>query len=96
MKGGGDSIDGTVRQQPSQAVVEAVAAAEGISSEELRPPEYEPLHAVVDPDALDSLFASHADGQPRPGGAVTFEFCGYEVTVDERGAVSLEDGGSEP
>lgn len=91
MEGDGDGIDGEVRQRPSQAVVEAVASAEGISPDELRPPEYEPLHAVVDPDALDALFGSYADGRPRPGGTVAFEFCGYDVTVDGSGAVSIEE-----
>lgn len=90
MEEGGDRVDAARRNQPSQAVVEAVAAAEGISSVDLQPPEYDALHAAVDPTALDDLFATRYDGTPRRGGTVTFEYCGYRVTVDARGEVSLE------
>lgn len=93
MEGGGDSIDTTVYQSPSQAVVETIAAAEGVPVDELGPPEYEPLHAVVDPRALDALFAKRTDGVPRPGGTVSFAYCGYEVTVEQDGTVSLEESG---
>ncbi|WP_049923117.1 HalOD1 output domain-containing protein [Halopiger djelfimassiliensis] len=92
MAGGGNRSGEYVRKLPSQAVVETVAAAEGVPPAELRPPEYEPLHAVVDPQALDRLFADRSNGQPRPGGDVCFQFCGYDVTVDEAGSVTLEDG----
>ncbi|MEY7847995.1 HalOD1 output domain-containing protein [Natrarchaeobius sp. A-rgal3] len=87
MDGGGDSADGTVRRPPSRAVVEAVAEAEEISPDELRPPEYEPLHAVVDPEALDALFAD----RPTAKSGVSFTFCGYDVSVDEDGTVSLSE-----
>ncbi|GAB3666333.1 HalOD1 output domain-containing protein [Halopiger thermotolerans] len=89
MKGGGDSVDGTVHKTPSRAVVEAVADAEGVSPTELRPPEYEPLHAAVDPEALDSLFADRASGAPRSDGTVSFRYCGYQVTVAADGSVSV-------
>lgn len=88
---GGDSVDGTVAKPPTRAVVEAVAEAEGVPSEELRPPTYEPLHEAIDPDALDALFEDRADGRPRPGGTVTFPYCGYTVTVGADGAVTLEE-----
>ncbi|WP_246999626.1 HalOD1 output domain-containing protein [Halosolutus gelatinilyticus] len=91
MEGGGDGIDTTVYQSPSQSVVETIAAVEGISAEELGPPEYEPLHTVVDPAALDALFARRTDGRPRSSGTVSFAYCGYEVTVERDGSVSLED-----
>ncbi|WP_135806995.1 HalOD1 output domain-containing protein [Halorussus marinus] len=66
----------------SQCVVEAVAEAEGVAPTELSPPLYE----VVDPDALDRLFA------PRPapsGGRVVFSYNDYEVIVDAAGDVSV-------
>ncbi|MWV39109.1 HalOD1 output domain-containing protein [Natrialba sp. INN-245] len=85
MDGGGDNAGETVRKPPSRAVVEAVAEAEGVSPDELQPPEYEPLHAVVDPDALDSLCAN----RPTTDCNVSFRFCGYEVTVGEDGTVAL-------
>ncbi|RKD97791.1 HalOD1 output domain-containing protein [Halopiger aswanensis] len=90
MKGGGDSVDGTVRKTPSRAVVEAVADAEGVAPTELRPPEYEPLHAAVDPEALDSLFDERANGSPRSHGSTSFHYCGYRVTVAADSSVSLE------
>lgn len=90
MEEGGDRVDAACRKQPSQAVVEAVADAEGISPMELQPPEYDALHAAVDPTALDELFAPRHDGASRRGGVVTFEYCGYRVTVDASGEVSIE------
>lgn len=91
MESGGDSVDGTVRKPPSRAVIEAVANEEGISPTELRPPTYEPLHAAVDPEALDALFGRTGDGTPRAGGTVSFHYCGYRVTVEEDGSVTLEE-----
>jgi hypothetical protein len=64
-------------QSPSEAVVAAVAANEGVSETELE----RPLFEVVDPDALDSLFRWGT-------GRVTFEYLGYEVTVESGGAVT--------
>ncbi|MFD1563958.1 HalOD1 output domain-containing protein [Haloarchaeobius amylolyticus] len=87
---GGDSSDGQSAKPPSQAVIETVADAEGVQSVELAPPQYESLHAVVDPAALDALFAERPTGAPRPGGTVSFPFCGYWVTVGHDGAVTLE------
>lgn len=91
MEEGGDSVGASSRQTPSRAVVEAVAEAEGVSPAELLPPEYEPLGAVVDPDALDALFADRSNGTTRPSGNVSFPYCGYEVTVERDGTVTLEE-----
>ena len=88
---GGDSDDRPVTKPPTQSVIEAVADVEGVPPEELRPPAYEPLHEAIDPDALDALFANRADGAGRPGGRVSFSYCGYLVTVEADGTVSLED-----
>lgn len=71
----------------SEAVVEAVADAEGVSPLELRPPLFE----VVDPDALDKLFPLPSLEQGRTEGHVTFEYCGYEVTVQPDGVISVGD-----
>lgn len=90
MDRGGDAVDASShRTVPSQAVVRAVAEREGIPPEELVPPEYEPLHAVVDPDALDGLFAARPAGRERPGGSVSFSYCGYDVTVEADGTVRI-------
>lgn len=61
------------------AVVEAVAAAEGVTPSQLS----KPLYSVVDPDALDSLFHSTS-------GSVTFRYYGYEITVDATDQIELE------
>lgn len=62
----------------SEAVISAVAEAKGLDPLEVGPP----LAEVIDPDALDSLFRGGV-------GTVTFEYAGYEVTVDDEGDVSL-------
>lgn len=65
----------------SEAVLSEVATAEGIDPVALDTP----FHDVVDVDALDSLFQ---DGT----GEVTFEYAGYEVTVDDDANVDLDAG----
>ncbi|MFA9415206.1 HalOD1 output domain-containing protein [Natrinema sp. HArc-T2] len=92
---GGYSSDEPSTKPPSQAVIETVADAEGVQSVDLAPPQYESLHAVVDPAALDALFAERSNGATRPRGTVSFTFCDYHVTVGCDGVVSLE-GSTEP
>lgn len=72
------------------AVVSAVAEAEGVEPDALD----ESLGDVVDPDALRSLFATTPGGTTRDG-TLTFTFCGYTVTVDGTGSVTVTDP-SEP
>lgn len=67
-------------------VLSAVAEAEGVEPAELD----QSLSEVVDPDALRALFAPKHDGTPREG-AVTFTYCGYEVTVESPGGVRVSD-----
>ena len=76
---------------PSQAVIETIAETEGVQPAELSPPQYESLHAVVDPTALDALFADRPNGMVRSGGTVSFTFCDYHVTVGRDGGVTLEE-----
>lgn len=69
----------------SNEVVEMVAKIEGVDAHELLPPLYE----VIDPEALDQLFAS----TPTAGGMegqVSFSYKGYEVTVCGDGYVSVQ------
>lgn len=54
----------------TEAVVSAVADAKGVSPLELRP-----LAEVIDPDALDALFAGSRDG------SVVFTYHGFRVHV---------------
>ena len=87
---GGDTVDTSYRSSPSQTVVTAVADAEDVPVEELCPPDYQPLHDVIDPQALDELFEPKSDGTFRGPGEVSFTFCGYDVTVESDGSVTLE------
>jgi hypothetical protein len=64
-------------------VLETVAAAERVD-----PVDLPPLADAVDPQALNDLFAPAA-GEGAPA-TVRFEYCGYEVTVRESGAVTAE------
>lgn len=68
--------------EPSVRVVTAVAAAKGID-----PRECPPLYRSVDPEALDGLLTGRAGTSSR----VSFEYAGYDVTVDSDWRVSLAD-----
>ena len=62
----------------SEAVLNAIASAEGVETSELSVP----LHSAVDTDGLDRLFTAGV-------GHVVFQYYGYEVTVDAEAAVTL-------
>lgn len=67
---------------PGRAVVEAVAAAEGVAPIALEPT----LGSVIDVDALNELF----EFRDRTNGRVAFNYHGYRVTVDSDGRVTVE------
>lgn len=79
--------DGSV--PPSQAIVEAVAEREGVEVTDIEPPAYEPLFAVVNPEALDRLFRT--GGAAPETASVTLEYVGYHVTVHGDGRVEVSD-----
>lgn len=56
------------------------------------PIKMEPLHGIVDVDALEELFAPKADGTPRGDGIISFTYCGCEVTVQGNERVYVESG----
>lgn len=64
----------------SDAVISAVAEREGVEKIALN----QSLYDTVDPDALDMLFRNNY-------GQVTFEYCGYHVTVDAERNVTLRN-----
>jgi hypothetical protein len=80
-------------QQLSEAVVRAVAAMSNRSPVGARsdgePAPLDPLYRVVDPDALDALFRDAGD-ESRPG-VIEFGYCGYEVTVESTGVVTVTE-----
>lgn len=67
---------------PSQAIVERVAACEGVDHTELVP-----LYEAIDPDAVDRLVETSL----RNDSALQIEFTyhGYDVTVTGGGVVHL-------
>lgn len=71
----------------STAVVNAIADHEGADTDEIRPH----LYDVIDPDALDSLFAPRVDGRPRSGGRAVFTYHERRITVHGDGWVYVED-----
>ena len=61
----------------STTITLAVAALEDREVEEV------PILAeVVDPDAMERLFAEKPDGTPRQGGRIAFTLAGYEITLE--------------
>ncbi|MFC5973117.1 HalOD1 output domain-containing protein [Halomarina salina] len=50
-----------------------------------------PVYDVVDPDALNDLFAPRPDGTPRVEGTISFAYRDYEFVVDSDGEVLVED-----
>ena len=69
----------------SDAVVEAIAEHQGVDPTALVPPLYE----VLDPDALDALFAPTHSSHHRSTGHVRFTYRAIEVTVESDGTVSI-------
>ncbi|WP_083898749.1 HalOD1 output domain-containing protein [Natronococcus jeotgali] len=59
------------------AVIRAVSALNGCEPCSMRP-----LTDVVDPDALDALFAERNDEKPRLGGRISFVYEHCRITVD--------------
>lgn len=69
----------------SDKVINKVAEAEDVDPLELTPP----LYDVIDPDALDLVFATTPTAG-RMEGTVTFSYNGYDVTVWGDGDVSVK------
>ncbi|WP_227354912.1 DUF7504 family protein [Haladaptatus salinisoli] len=67
-------------------VVETVAEAAGVTPADIEVP----LYDVIDPDALDALFAPRPDGRDRTAGTVSFALHGHYVTVSADGVVEVE------
>jgi hypothetical protein len=67
---------------PVASVVEAVAAREDVG-----PTDLPPLYDAVDPGLLDPLAAAGTDDAYR---RLTFEYCGYRITVRSDGGIVLD------
>jgi hypothetical protein len=77
-----ETIDWDQREPVSSAVLDAIQAVADRSVREL-----DPLAHYVDPDALESFFASDSDGLTDR--RLTFDYDGYTVHVDGTGHVSV-------
>jgi hypothetical protein len=77
---------GTTERSVATAIVERIAAAEGIDPLDLEVP----LYDVIDPDALEALTNASDDGDARADLELTFSYSGYIVTVDGRGNVEID------
>lgn len=74
------------RDEPvSTAVRRAVSAVTG-----REPGSLQPLTDVIDPDALDALFAPGPDDTPRAGGRLSFNYSSCHVTVDNGEFLTIE------
>lgn len=69
-----------MREPVGERIVREVAAAADSDALELPT-----LYDVIDPEALESLVRSMADGE------VSFTYAGYEVTVGSDGRVCLDE-----
>ena len=55
------------------------------------PTTLEPMYAVIDPSALDTLFSDAAETHSRRGLQVSFRFDRFDVTVRGGGVIELEE-----
>lgn len=69
-------------------VIEKVADIEDVEQTSLRP-----LHDVIDPDALNAIFASTSGSAARSNGCVEFSYAGCDVRVRATGQVHVEGNG---
>lgn len=68
----------------SERVLREVASEEGVDPIDLATP----LYDVIDPDALDTLFAADTSGDEQGSIQVEFNYHGYEIVVSD-GTVRL-------
>lgn len=86
-KGDRSSADGERYESLASAVVAEIAAQERTDPAELDPSLYE----ILDPDALNALFAPTKVGHARSSGRVEFSYCGYNVTAYSDGHVHVQE-----
>lgn len=72
--------------QVSDAVIFAVADAEGVS-----PLELTPLTNVINPDALNNFIDGLSTTQETPTGFVEFEYRGHVIRVTADGTIAIDE-----
>jgi hypothetical protein len=68
-------------------IVDQIAERQNVDPMELAPPLYE----VVDVDALTAITDTSGVQQPNPDSRLAFQYCGYTVTVNGTGTVTIDD-----
>lgn len=81
----GDYGDG--HESVTSAVVAEVAERDGTDPAEID----QSLYEILDPDALNGLFAPTKRGRARSDGRVEFTYCGYEITAFSDGHVRARE-----
>lgn len=79
-------FDWTKFNSPTIAVVTAVAEEADVD-----PVTIEPLNEVVDPEALDNIFASMSYPQGSPNASIEFTYQNYRILVKANGRGYLYD-----
>ena len=74
--------DGGQDEPLERRIITHVAAQKNVN-----PTTLAPLYTVINPDALETLFAPQIDGTPRPGGQIQFDYSGYHITVTSEGDI---------
>lgn len=69
---------------PSVVIPEAIATITDVDLLEL-----DPLHEVVDPNALDDVFGPRRNGIKRGDGTVEFTYHGVRISVRSYGVIEL-------
>jgi hypothetical protein len=69
----------------STAVIRAVSAVNGREPDALQP-----LTAIIDPEALDALFAPRPNGTVRGGGRLSFSYDRCRITIDNGEYLTIE------
>ena len=75
------------KSQPSVAVIQAVAARNGVKPANLDVR----LFDVIDPDALDTLFQDSSAESNNSVSQIEFTYDGYDVIVESDGSVYLSE-----
>jgi hypothetical protein len=80
-------------QKASMAVIELVAAHEGVD-----PVDLPPLYDVIDPSTLDTMFTPwrQDDYDPERTGEIRFTYSGHRIRVTAQGRVSIVAPSEEP
>ena len=69
-----------VGASPSEQVIQTIAKQSNIDALDLPP-----LFDTLDPDSLDKLIRGMTDGK------VSFEYAGYYITINSRGAIEIDE-----